>query len=467
MSKHNNREDRHPLSERHFRQIICRPGNLRKRMQNVWGLTWRPGGRSGSFNGKLFRKLGTAIAQVQVSYPLADNREGIALFGVLAGINPQTAVVSYDEAKLTHEFHRVPFVGARGSILDPSDDSKGGRGNGSWVQLGLEVDRLRQRAVERHFQLNSVPELPRIFLAYGDREKAHFTVTDALIERAAGDIEVNFHGHGDMRGFSSELVRLRRAAFDDLPADEQQTKLRAAWESVFISPKDQENDTGLWLMPHEFGTDVYSTVGVFECFSGMVGADVFNPARKLGGKAVDNPAREVAKAAGLDLDVILEGSDDQPLRELLPAYRQALGIDPAATDENLLLAMCSPDEQVMVESAVQDLPEAAQIKLMRAELKPHISECCTDNDILNAVIAPANPLYASGLCRVQVLYRNPRMPVEEALRFPADVLGRERMQATLWHPMPQPKPRADRKAKPQKVEHVPVPEPVAETVGAS
>lgn len=479
MSKHNNRKDRHPLEDRHFHQIVCRPNHLRKRMQTVWGLTWRPGGRSGSFSGKLFRKLGTAIAQVQVSYQLPEDREGIALFGVLAAINPQTAVVSYDEAKLTHEFHRVPFVGARGSILDPSDDSKGSRGNGSWVQLGLEVDNLRRRAVERHFQLNSVPQMPAIFFAYGDRARAQFQVSEALIERAAADMEVNFHG--ELHGFSSELGRLRQQAFAKLSPEDQESRLRAAWETVFISPKDPENDTGLWLLPHEFSKDVYSTVGIFECFAGMVGVDLFNPARKLDGKTVENPAREVAKAAGIDLDVALstlehssEGNNsavqetEEQLKAMLPAYRQVLGLGAEATDENLLLALCSPDERVMVESAVQDLPEAEQIKVMRAELKPHVSECCTDNDILNAVSAPANALYVSGMCRAQVLYRNPRMPVEEALRFPAEALGRERMQATLWHPMPQPRPRNERRPKPQQESHVePVVEPVAEPVPAA
>lgn len=474
MSKHNRKDD-NKLAIRHRNQIAYRPVSMIARLRSVWGLTWRPGGRSGSFNGKLFRKLGTAIAQVQVSYLQPNGYDGVALFGVAAMVNPHTGVVSYDDLKLCHEFHRV-FVGARGAILDPSDDSKGGRGNGSWVQLGLEVDRLRERAVEKCFELDTTPELPGLYFAYGSRAAAKFEVTEALIEKAAADTEITYHG--ELQGFTSEFGRLRRQAFEALPVEEREAKLKAAWESVFVSPKDPENTTGLWLLPQQFVTNVFGTVSIFECFAGLAGAHIFNPACKLGGKTVDNPAYEVAKAAGVELPAVIQAleimpPEDLPGREelatmllsLVPAYRQALGAAPEVGDDDLLRYLITPDDAVVTEAAIGDLPEAEQLKVMRSRLAPHISECCTDGDILNAVAAPASRLYASGLCRVQTLYRNPRMPIEEALRFTPEALGRDRVQATLWHPMPEHKPKQPRKpqAEPQHVAAVveSEPEPVA------
>jgi hypothetical protein len=70
---------------------------------------------------------------------------------------------------------------------------------------------------------------------------------------------------------------------------------------------------------------------------------------------------------------------------------------------------------------------------MRQELSPRLSQCCTDTDLLNAVQHPNSPLWASGLCQVQTLHRDVRVPLEEALRFSSAVLGRERLEATFWY----------------------------------
>ena len=44
MSK--NKLHQHELSQRHFRQIVCRSMPLRKQLRSVWGMTWRPGERA-------------------------------------------------------------------------------------------------------------------------------------------------------------------------------------------------------------------------------------------------------------------------------------------------------------------------------------------------------------------------------------------------------------------------------------
>jgi hypothetical protein len=242
----------------------------------------------------------------QVSYPREDGREGIGLFGIGAQIDPQTATVIYDEVRLRHDFSRVPFVGARGAVLDPSDDQAGGRGNGSWVQLALEVDRVRQRMATSNFHLPSVPQLPEIFFGYSRKEVARYEVTPELYRCAARGPEVCWTGNSlsDFERLEAETAAAQDKAFAAIPAEQQEQLLQEAWDAAFIPPSDPANSTGLWLLPHALTTDVYRTVRMFEYFGGLVEAKVFNPARKLGGKTVPNPAVAVAKEAALTWLVI-------------------------------------------------------------------------------------------------------------------------------------------------------------------
>jgi hypothetical protein len=64
MSHHNS--DRHPLAQRHFNQIVCRPMPLQAKMRSSWGLTWRPADHTSRFLGKLFRPIGRAVMQSNV-----------------------------------------------------------------------------------------------------------------------------------------------------------------------------------------------------------------------------------------------------------------------------------------------------------------------------------------------------------------------------------------------------------------
>src|SRR6478736_3121981 len=113
------KSDSHPLAARHFRQVVRRPRAWRQKMFRVWAMTWRPGDHSGNFLGKLFRPIGSPLMMVQVSYARNEGGEGIGVFGVRGRVDPLNASVYYDEHRLKHDFHRVPFVGARGPILDP------------------------------------------------------------------------------------------------------------------------------------------------------------------------------------------------------------------------------------------------------------------------------------------------------------------------------------------------------------
>ncbi len=436
----------HPLSDRHFKQIVCRNSHHREKMYPVWAITWRPGGNTGSFLGNLFRPLGSATMMVQVSYPRKTNREGIALFGIGARIDPQQAIVFYDDLRLRHDFHRVPFVGALGAILDPSDEKRGTCGNGSWVQLALEVDRLRNRAATKHFRLPVVPQLPQIFYGYGRQESAKYEVTSALRYRAAASMEVEWNGSSlhDLGRFEAASAHLREQKFELLAAETQQELLRTAWEAAFIPPTDPGNTTGLWLLPHEMSRDVYPVARIYEHFGDFVGANILNPACRLG-RLVPNPAVDVATQAGVDLIADLamlaptgEGSPEltgleERLLSLLPGYRTRLSASEEISDQDLLHALCQPDQPVAIAPPLADLAESEQISQMRAALRPHVSACCTDANLLAAAQNPHTPLFASGLCQVQTLFRHRRVQLEDALCFTSRRLERERIEAQFWH----------------------------------
>jgi hypothetical protein len=430
----------HPLTDRHLRQVVRRSRTIRGRMPRIWAITWRPGDRTGSFLGKTVRPLGSPVMMVQASYPREDGREGIGLFGIAARVDPVDASVCYDDLRLNHHFHRVPFVGARGSILDPTNDGHG-RGNGSWLQLALDVDRIRLRAAGGSFLLPTVPTLPRIYFGYGRKEAAKFEVTPALRRQAAASMDLPWTTLAvtDLRRLEDEMAAARDVAFEALPQETRQAKFMEAWDAAFVPPGHSTNNTGQWLLPHEFCTDVFSAVRIFECFDDLVGATLFNPARTLNGTSVPNPAIEIAKEAGIDLvgdlsSLSPEYSEiEQRLIALIPTYRQRIRASASISDQDLLCAICHYEQPVAIEPKLQDLSENEQLRLMRLTVKPHISECCSDEDLLSAIRNPNGPLFASGLCRVQTLHRDVRQPVGAALSFSPKDLGRERVQALLWH----------------------------------
>jgi hypothetical protein len=81
---------------------------------------------------------------------------------------------------------------------------------------------------------------------------------------------------------------------------------------------------------------------------------------------------------------------------------------------------------------LDSLSEDEQIRVMRANLKPHFKERCTNENLLAATRNPNGPLRASGLCRVQTLHRDGRANPVSGLVFTSELLCRERVQAILW-----------------------------------
>ena len=335
-------------------------------MHRIWGITWRPGDRSGSFLGKLFRPLGSPLMMVQVSHSPEEGRGGISLFGVAAEIHVRIGAVSYDRFLMQHDFHRLPFVGAQGRTLDPSDDRRGERSNGSWVRLALDVDRARHRALSRGL-LATTPLLPEVFFGYHQKQDAPFEMTPALRRRVCMGNTPADAGH-----FSAAVATAREQAFSALSEEAQAMRLREAWEEAFLPPTDPLNSTGFWLLPQELSRNVFATRRIFEFFGELTGAHIFNPARGLGGRMAPNPAVEVAKEAGIDLVGDLgmlanttEGAAEfqqieERLIELVPAYRQRLGASAALSDQELLNALCHYDQPVAIEPACLRVPKLSR-----------------------------------------------------------------------------------------------------------
>jgi hypothetical protein len=433
------------LSKKHFLQIVRR-ASFRRQIFPIWAVTWRPGDRNGNFLGGLYRPLGSATMMCQVSLPRSDSREAIGLFGITARVEPATAAVAYDEVRLYHDFHRVPFPGARGKILDPSEDGMG-RGNASWIRLALDVDRLRERAQGGRYLLPATPRLPQIFLGYGSRESVKFRESDELRKRAAELLDVSWTGNAlnDLFSRKAEIAEARIQAFAGLSANAQKELMQTAWDASLVPPSALGNNTGLWLLPQELATNVYGAVRVFEFFGDLVGAEVFNPARRLTGKVVINPAADLATARGFDLIADLEAianvtdgtpefqAVEQRLFDLVPAVRKAAGVSHLIGDQDLLNAICQPEQPLAVEPLLDGLTEQQQIDLFRRTMPEHISHATLDCDILEAIRNPHGPLFSAGMCRVQVLHRSIRVPLREALFFSASSLGRDRVEATFWH----------------------------------
>jgi hypothetical protein len=112
---------------------------------------------------------------------------------------------------------------------------------------------------------------------------------------------------------------------------------------------------------------------VFEFFGDLVGAEVFNPVRRMTGKVVANPAAALATAKGFDLVVDLETianiaegtpefqSVEQRLIELVPAVRKVAGVSHLISDQDVLNAICQPDQPLAIEPLLDGLTEQQQI----------------------------------------------------------------------------------------------------------
>lgn len=461
MSKNNNARKNHPLSRRHANRIAGRSKQLRQALQSVWGVTW-------NLRGRRMVRLGSASMMV-MSYhrELQGSRNAIELLCVTGGIDTETGSIDYSQIRMAHDFNRTPFSGARERVLDPRDEStpntrRGDRPNGSWVRLAFEVDRCNTRAVEQNWKLAAIPMLPTFYAGFPSMSAINMEVTPALIREIANHMNRSYE---HVRAMSDSMILTFGAAH---------------WPDLWRAPGTEGNDTGMWLINTAFITKLDQTPHIFEDFSGMIGVETWNPIRAITGIRIKNPTLACAATQGIDLDAMMEAIEKGSharrvvVEEMHDAPHDAtLTDDPAppmtptkftcpyddAVDQMMLLRACmrgslqsysrhftdeqlneaimypANDFQLSTDDAAKDLQLEDAVVLCRRHLdkeRPLVSAGTTDDDLRNAIQNPEAPLYASEMCQIQTLHRDPRQSPEESFDFTPATLGRDRVRARLW-----------------------------------
>lgn len=412
----------HPVSSRHFRQVICRAQGMALVMESLLGLTWRPGDKSGSFR-QAFRPLGSPLMVVQHSRkPDGPNgRERINLLGYKAEIDPKTSTVHYggaDRNTFAYDFGLRPHPGAKGRILDPAK-------NPSLGFLGLEIDKVRQKYAERAFAVPSVPVLPHVFLGFSVGHLPGWEDTPMLRARVAERLRKPV---GEINAMGIETLK---------PLFEQE------WETCFVRPGEDDNDTRLVLINHGLCKRVGQALRIYEDFRELLGAQVHNPARDLlspghrgqrDAARITNPTKRVAAKLGINLQQALTGDnpgDDEVGITLEKAVQEALGNHLyLCSHDDVVHMVTNPDDETIIPSganSLAEIPEKALLSLMREAAGRH-AESCTDEDLLVAANRPNEMLFARWLANIQVV-RFDAANAEETLVYGPERLGRDRVTA--------------------------------------
>lgn len=429
---------KHPLSTRHNKQIGARKTSLKYRMRKFWALTWRPGDSTDTFVGKLYRPLGSPLHLTQHSNMSQHEKrhvEQLPLVGFRAKQDPQTSDVFYggeDNCRFAYDFAVKPFVGAGGRHLDP-------KRNPSVIQLGFDMDKAREKAAMQSFKLPDVPALPEVYYAFNwdrmpspeDTPAARKYLIDSQVMAQMGTLAIE----------KDEFDALTMATEESVKEMEQQMVMQlitARWEELFVKPGVAGNNTGFFLLHHQFFTRPMESVRTFECFSHLVGTHIYNPVR-----AIIKPDFKIANpaiAAGKQLGIAVgraESSDYKPeeVEKLLKVMRQLLGRRHLmVSNETLYAAIDKPFESLIPEghpNPVEFFGEEEAIRLMRAVMPRH-ADCCLDADLLEAARFPNRPLLAAGLAKVFVMAAEGDCVGPATLQFSPEDLEADRIHADFW-----------------------------------
>jgi hypothetical protein len=363
-----------------------------------------------------------------------QQRERISLLGYLTQVNPANGMLLFGGETancFAYDFGMRPHPGASRRIIDVER-------NPALVHTGLEMHKIRQRAAHRNFKLPTVPRFPTYYLGFSRKNLPEMEDTPALRQRVA------------------HTMRKTIEEINAMSDEELQPFLRAEWADVFHVPKtetgdsrcDPNNDTDLYLISHQFCSDVQHSLRDYLDFTEMMGADIFNPIRKLlpstnpaHKTTVANPAERVLKRAGFTPEGFLawaakESTDAEELEtrlvKLTKAMRKAMPVvEQLFSDEDLVTLL--DDHKVdailpAMETPLKTLGEKETLRLMRYHIGRY-AECCRDDDLMEAAEHPNKPLFAAGLVRVQTLYAPRRIPAY--FTFDSESLGLDRVQADL------------------------------------
>ncbi|MDZ4818938.1 MAG: hypothetical protein SGJ20_08205 [Planctomycetota bacterium] len=385
------------LVRKHHFQIIQE--SRRPELEDVFAITFRPGDKTSSFDGRTLRRLGSTVMIVlSCNRDLrVENHWSLPIRGFRARAHHDGAV-EYGSAIFSHDGALSPRPNAKRSAINALR-------NPSLCRLLIKMDRACKRQVSRHTRLPQIPQFPRIWLGFSPSDPPVFEDTPALRRVAAREL-----------GISEERLGTNSKVLLDL-------LLQDLWERNLMLPGNPENSTGQILVDAEFCTQTHGLLQVHEDFSQLLGVATWNPAREVEPLTVENPARDILRKFDVDLSQNLnQFFPDHLIEQFELALRQAVGpVHDEFTTEEILDAFTNPDQALIGYSA--SLPQ------LRAKLVDDVSQNCTDDDLLRAARQPDEPLWASRACRIQVLAKR-NVAHLDPLQFTADDLGR-RIEADL------------------------------------
>lgn len=393
-----------PLVRRQHRQIVQRDLNRARELTSAWALTYRPGNNTNSFLGCELRPLGAALAVAMTRAVVPSRkgeRESIQVRGYKTAIDPHTANVYYggpQQNVVTTDVGLRFTRGGAGQVLDPFR-------NPSLAQVALEMDSLIEAAIDNHYHLSTLPVVPAVYLGFTQSMMPPVEDSDAMVTMIA-------------RRLNKTQEAVRAMSPDDLG------EIRGRmWADAVINPDEGWNNSPHYLLPATMCSAVKQSAARYECFAELTGVELFNPVRRLRRPkiSIDNPVPGILKKFGLTIEQVENPTLDDPIdaavEELEKAFYEAVGPNRFLIDDSTLpWAFDNPGKKIKLKGLQCDLDEMDDkdvLGVMRAHAGKY-AECCTDDDLMIAARNPNQPLYAAGLCAVQVLAAQEDGPVYSA-----------------------------------------------------
>lgn len=424
------------LVAKHRTQIMTR--NPHHEPWNVVGLSIEPGDNTSTFRGKHFLPLNSPLIIVQHSSRVLDKKGrkhgAVDCRGYRSAINPSTGAVvvgTAQESKFCYDLGYPCYEGARGRQFDPFAKPSNMRTLG----VLLEMDKVRQRAMTRGYQLQALNHvvLPEYYLGFGEGQLPAWEASAGFVQLVLRHLR---------RPAPANLWALSAPELKALIEDVPEALLEDLWQGCFIAPHHAAqqpdepasgnplNTTSHWLIDHKFCSKANTSLRNYEGVSKLLGAEVWNPAVEVlptkGSILLPNPAQEVTRSLKTD-----------HVEELVAAFRQRLGeaVGKRVSDESICRCLEHPDQPLDVPQGSQrlratELPQDLLAKAMRAALEPRVSECTTDQDLLAAARSPGDRLFASGMAKIQLFRVRANSP--EEFVFGPKQLGRPKVTVDFW-----------------------------------
>jgi hypothetical protein len=349
-------------------------------LADVYAVTFLPSRGVSHFGNGLLRRIGSTL-MVVLSYeearPTKPDRFTMPLRGFRAQAYRDGSVRYGGEAGCSFCFDGSlsPRPNAKGQALSATRSP-------GLVDLLLRLDQACKVRIRGGHSMGSIPQLPRILLGFAPDQPPEFEDSIALRRKAARRLGITL----EQLGKNDPVLR--------------EPLLRHVWQRQLIAPHTANNPTDVLLVDAELCTQAGRSLMIYEDFRGLVGVDVWNPARDVTFLTVENPARDILRR--FDVDVSQNFNQQFPddfVEKLELTMRDALGhMQVHFTLEELLDAITNPHLPL--------IGYTTSLRALRSKLSQHISACCTDEDLLWAARHTAEPLLASKACKIQVLGKN-------------------------------------------------------------